>query len=519
MNTDLPTPVFAACLGVLALTALGTLPVVGHPLGSDWGHYFTAAEYIWDPVPGIAYPDFRKPWFGWLIGGIGQGVGYFHAAQWVSRFALVVMVCSTGLLGAALASRWVGLSCAVTMLLMPLAMDGSLWVNHYPLLGAAVGLAFAAGAAAMRGPWLGWVLLAGLASGVAWALDFRGVVAAPAAGGLVFLGGIGLSLRRLMARLLLFVAVAAGPMTHDIWLQETFSVPQLRPEAQLEVQRAGTLAQVQQGLVGGDRVREACSSEATTAFTVSASMGDCATALRDSSWMRLNAMGHVPGGIPLLAGLAWLLPVGLKRRWLGAIAGAGILGAPLASLYLGMGWVTYFDRYVLPFAVIIAALLPVAAGRLTMLIPVPKIAAPLGAVLGVLASVVVWPGLTARSLEAPEAVRSSEYHAGVFAGWARSQLAQGDAVIDCAGLAVDSLLLPNRIDYVRFPPGDEACVALIQAPPLKAGKVFLITMHRDIPPHARRDALPFSVEAVAAEGWVEAEHGLDVDGFRLWVRK
>ena len=98
-------------LAVCVIAAYGwwTLPVVNHPLGSDWGHYFTAAEYIWNPVDGIAYPDFRKPWFGWLIGGLGQGIGYLDAAQWVGRVSMVLMVGAAAGLGWALANRWCGL--------------------------------------------------------------------------------------------------------------------------------------------------------------------------------------------------------------------------------------------------------------------------------------------------------------------------------------------------------------------------------------------------------------------------
>ena len=110
------------------------------------------------------------------------------------------------------------------------------------------------------------------------------------------------------------------------------------------------------------------------------------------------------------------------------------------------------------------------------------------------------------------------YHAGAFADWATAVLGPDDGVIDCAGLAVDSLLLPRRIDYVRYPPGDPECVALIKAPTQRAGQTFLITMHRDLPPNSRPDALPYGVAAIAAQGWVEADHNLDVDGYRLWVR-
>ena len=160
MNTDLSPRLFAVAIIIVMGVAWSAVPSISHPLGSDWGHYFTAAEFIWNPIEGLAYPDFRKPWFGWLIGGLGQGMGYLAAAQFVGKVSLLGMILGAALLGAALASRWVGLVAGGTILLMPLAMDGALWVNHYPLLGAMVGLAFGAGAAAIRWRWLGWVVVA-----------------------------------------------------------------------------------------------------------------------------------------------------------------------------------------------------------------------------------------------------------------------------------------------------------------------------------------------------------------------
>ena len=518
MILDLPARLFAIGVGTLMVVGWVGVPSISHPLGSDWGHYFTAAEFIWNPVDGLAYPDFRRPWYGWLIGGLGQGMGYLAAAQLVGKLSLAVMVFGASLMGAAMANRWVGLVAGGTVTLMPLAMDGALWVNHYPALGAAVGLAFAAGAAAIRWRWLGWVVIAGLAAGVAWALDFRGLVALPAAAGLVLLGGLRMGVKRCVMRLALFAAVFGGPYAQDVWLQQTFNVPQLEVNGQLAVQRKGTLEQIGQGLVGGDVVRQACSGQRVENFRLSAATTDCADALRRSSIERLAALGLIPAGGLLAAGALWLLPSAPRQRWTMAVAGAGIVGAPMLSLYMGMGWVTYFDRYVLPFAVVIATLLPVAAARIADLSPIAWLRAPVGGALALGATIVAWPGLGARALDAPETVRSSEYHAGAFADWAAASIGPGDGVIDCAGLAVDSLLLPRRIDYVRYPPGDPDCVALIKAPTSRAGQTFLITMHRDLPPHSRPDALPYGVAAIAAEGWVEARHSLDVDGYRLWVR-
>jgi hypothetical protein len=186
-----------------------------------------------------------------------------------------------------------------------------------------------------------------------------------------------------------------------------------------------------------------------------------------------------------------------------------------------MRWVTYFDRYVLPFAVILATVVPVAVCRVASaageILPryqrwMSWTAASLS--LGVVGW--VWPGLDARSIDTPETVRSSEYHAGILASWVSETVQANEAVVDCAGLAIDSLLLPVKIDYIRFPPGDPACVAQIQSP--EKPMTYLITMHRDLPPQYRITDLPFNVTAIGALGWVPVQTALPLDGYRIWSK-
>ena len=141
--------------------------------------------------------------------------------------------------------------------------------------------------------------------------------------------------------------------------------------------------------------------------------------------------------------------------------------------------------------------------------------APLGGLLALGAAVILWPGLNARNLDAPEIFRSAVPR-GCLRELGMAVLGPDDGVIvalDWPSIACSTA----QIDYVRYPPGDE-CVALIKAPTQRAGQTFLITMHRDLPPNSRPDALPYGVAAIAAQGWVEADHNLDVDGYRLWVR-
>ena len=49
--------------------------------------------------------------------------------------------------------------------------------------------------------------------------------------------------------------------------------------------------------------------------------------------------------------------------------------------------------------------------------------------------------------------------------------------------------------------------------------VFLITMHRDIPPQYGANYLAFNPNAIAEYGWEPVGQHLPVDGFRLWQRR
>jgi len=520
MNLQLSIRTVAIIVACICAWAWMDLPVVNHPLGSDWGHYFTAAEFIWMPSEGVAYPDFRKPWFGWILGGLGSMIGYLDAALLLGRLSMVCLIGSAALLGAALGNRWAGLAAAATVPMMPLVMDGALWVNHYPLLSAMVGLSFAAGAAACRWPSLGWVALAAFASGAALALDLRGSIGPVAVLALVALGSLGEKPARILVRLGLFGLVFGMVSAHDSWLQTAFDVPQLEFEQQLQVQRRGTLQQIQQGTFANVGLEQACASEREQSFSIDAAFSECGHALRSSGHARLAQLGLLPPAALMWIAVVGLIPARDPKRWAWVRSvgmSATVFGGACLSLWVGMSWVTYFDRYVMPMSVVMAVAAPVAFARVatwSRLIP-----AWLAALGGVAFALWGFPGHGARDLDAPEKARSSEYHAGEFARWAQTSVSEQDHVLDCAGLAVDSLLLPRRINYMRFPPGDDDCVARMRSPGTTQGTFYLITMHRDIPPHLSPASLPFNAAAIAQLGFEPVDHDLNLEGYRLWSKR
>jgi hypothetical protein len=502
-----------------------SIPSIAHPLGSDWGHYFTVAEYIWHPRADIGYPDFRKPWFGWLMGALGEGSSYLDSAQLLGRMSALIMVASAGLLAWALVGRWSGVAAAWVMSVLPLVLDGALWVNHYPLLGAAIGLAFAGGAAASRWSGWWWVAISAVGAGASIALDMRGSVAVPVALTLVLIGSLERGVRSALIRTVLFCVIAGSFHAHDSWLQESFSVPQLEFEQQLQVQRKGTLSQIQQGTFDNVELEEACANHRVTPISLELVQDECAVALRGNSHRRLAVERHLPNKWTLWLLPLVVLPLGATRStaFRSTLASSIVFAAPLMSLLVGMGWVTYFDRYVLPFAVVLGALVPVAFGRAAglvgLIIPRARGGLLLLSALGAGAwCSTQWPGLDARSLAAPEEAKSSEYHAGVLATWAVNVLQDGDGILDCAGLALDSLLLPRQIDYTRYPPGDPECAERIRSPVPRKGKNFLITMHRDYPQNSGPEDLAFNVAAIQGLGWQSVDVDASIEGYRIWVK-
>ncbi len=523
MSGNVPSPsrwqtvAGAVCITAAAVWVAMTLPAPAHPLGSDWGHHFTVAEFIWHPDPDIGYPLFRRPWYGWLLGALGEGMGYLEAAQFIGRCSAVLIVLSAGLGAWALAGPLAGSVAALVGAWMPLVREGGLWVNHYPLLGAACGLALAAGAAGSRWPRAHWVFLAGLSGGAAAAIDVRGEAVLLCVVLLVMLSALWDRQWRVMGinGLILIMGAALVP-AHASWLDTAFEVPEIEFEEQVRVQRRGVLGQIQGGTFQDPVLENSCVGIEAGEMDLKGLRAPCAGALRTNALRRLEAGGTTPpGGVLALVVLA-LLPVGSGRRERARSFGAAgiVFGLPLVALWVGMGWVTYFPRYVLPFAAVIAMLVPVALYRvLAVWGRGTRLVGPAGALCALACAVLAWPGLPQPLAAAKTEGAGADRAAGHFAGWVSTHLGEGDFMVDCAGLAVDSLLLPQQIDYLRFPPGDVACTAHIRNPMTRRGTTYLVTMHRDLPEHLVEDA--HSPQAIAGYGWVPVQTDAPT-GYRLW---
>jgi hypothetical protein len=513
-------------IGAVAIWAWVDLPRIDHPMGSDWAQYFTVAEIIWHDDPHL-YPPFRKPFFGLVLGLFGEYLGYLNAAQLIGRLCAVLMVIAAGMGAWALVGPIAGVLASCFVVLMPLVMDGALWVNNYPLLGASSSMALAAGAAMCRWPRLGWALVAGASAGMATALDVRGIVVVPAVVALLVLGLPWGQWRRVGLLCLALAGPLVSFMAYDGWLTRTFEVPQFTLESQLRVQRQAVLEPIRRGqYVDTPALQDACGDVTASQPALQPWVevldlyrtDSCASALSHYSYGPLRDNRILPGPLTLMLLPLTLLPIAWRRErrtWFqSSAASLVVFGIPTLTVLTGMSWVFYSDRYLLPFGGVLAMLVPVALGRLfgAVLRFDRRFAAWIGT--GVAAScwaAWVWPGLDARSLNAPETVKRADYAAGVMAMWAEENVGQEDQVIDCGGLAMDYLLLPQRIAYVRHPPGDPSCEDRIRFPSTSSGQTYLIT-----PILLGQTDLAGDPVAIAALGWDPISVPRGIERYRLW---
>lgn len=445
----------------------------GFPVGSDWHQYLYSAHAAAGTPEAAALipdlPDWRSPIYPWLLGCWpgADGAGRIAAAQQIAGASMAAaLLASAGLArrlsgagdpddpGAGGAGEAAGLLAAGLLLGLPVVQAGSAWMNPYPLLAGLCAGAVWAGARSERaasGGFAGgfsgwragaWAGLAGLLGGLALAADGRGAVGLAGAG----LGGMaGWSAARAGGRAgwlaaaqigAPFAAMAAvGPL-----LERALRLREAMPLAeQVAEQRQFSLIE----LAGREGVRCADAGAGGIGMLVDG----CAPLLRASGFASLQALGAIPAGgwaalaVFLLAGL--LLPEERAGRagggWLRSVMAAVAAGGlPLAALWGGASLVLFRDRYLLPLLPLLVAAGAAGSVRLAGLIARQwwaraALAAGLWALIG-------W------QVRAQQRVEPDLPSARGQAAWAqiRARMQPGDRAMDCAGLGLEALALPER---------------------------------------------------------------------------
>ena len=426
-------------------------------------------------------------------------------------------VCGGGLLGRALAGAWAGGLAAVSTAFLTVVVDGSLWVNPYPLVGALTALALALSACCARWPRVALAMGAGLVAGLCWAVDPRGLPVAVAAPLLVALAPMGWRRRGLFVALALAGLVAGKGLDHG--LQAHFELD-LRPLAsQLSLQSAETRGP--DAPIDGATLSEleACRTSRTTGLGLHRLLDDCASQRRELNLQGLRDRDHLPPVAPALALLALCMVPG---RWgrRSSLASALVYLPSAAVLVVGLSWVPYVDRYLLPGAALLGTLAPVALVRLGGLVAWrwpglrwSVLPGPLAAAAWV---VLVWPGVNPgdllspldhmdrRDTEQPTALDARQ----ALADWAVEAIGPDDLLLDCSEIRLKTLLLPSSIPVWDAPPHDALCRKAMKEPRRIDGALWLLTVHqRGRQPDPRLEP----PDRVAEFGWVEVPLDLDLE--------
>lgn len=495
----------AGGLVILCRHAFGDLNI---PAGSDWGVYLRAAEHVWYPQRDTTFPDWRTPAYAYLVGALGDDMGYVRAGQLLSSVAALLTVIAAAMAGRALADSWAGgLSALVCAAMVPVA-HGAHWVNHYPLLGASSGLALATGVMACRKPHLLLGLVSGACAGASWALDLRGFAVVPAAGLLCALGCLvqDRSWRHRLSTPLFFLVAVGGMHIAATQLSERVGTRLMPLEQQVLNQRELTLdwntwergPQV-------DALRTTCADAQPELLDIRKLGSPCAKKMFEVNLGRLQAANSLPPSSTLILLLATLcLPAAWGWR---SLAAQGVFfGVPIVVIGLGAAWVTYWDRYVLQFAVPIAALVPVACALTGSWLGKRAKRAEIGSKLGTLVTVgwllLVWPMLTKDLVGAPTL---RERIPGDLAQWAAERIGEEDTLVDCTGLGINQFLLPNRVPLVEFVNQPTGCTDYLRRTAADPGNVWVIARHMSGNDQQRGVERVIEPQALTELGWQQVE--------------
>ena len=226
-----------------------------------------------------------------------------------------LVVFSAGLGARVMANPWAGMVAAATVPFINPWAEASRWATLYPTLAATTGLSLACGAAYVRWKHPVWIVLAGLAAGFAWGVDFRGISLVCA---VIVLGILG-SPRRWGVLVVVLGTIATGPIANSaVQIAETKNTSYaVQTQRDLELRLAVESGQI-------DLVRACHNEVADSAYpTLRTIMSPCAWAFLADNMDR--AKDQAPFGVWLTL---MLLPfVALTRSWQNTLVGVAVFGA------------------------------------------------------------------------------------------------------------------------------------------------------------------------------------------------
>ena len=458
-------------LGILGLWWRGYAFVPLPFLSSyDWMEYVPSAWMVTHGVDLGGYATWRNPLYPAILGHIGEWIGYNEAAWLLGSIAMSLVVFSAGLGARVLANPWAGMVAAITVPFINPWAEASRWATLYPTLAATTGLSLACGAAFAMWKRPIWLLVAALAAGIAWGVDFRGIALVCA---VAVLAGVGLE-KRWGLLLVLGGALASGPIANaslqiSVTKDTSYAV---QTQRELELKLA-----VESGNV--DLVKACHNEPADSAYpTLITLTRPCAWAFVEDNMDR--AKDQAPFGVGLTLMLLPLLAITGSRR--SRLVNVLVFGAAYGALFLMAVWARLNVHHFVQFAAPIAMTVPVAIARLIDSIPQEKLRLPGHIGLSMVGLVWVttqgpWAG------KAVEDLARAEQHQ--LLGWmldgmgANVDLQGGDVLMDCTGLGIEAAILPTRTHsgHPNFQPSamSSRCQEWINKPPTVDGRVWLFT--------------------------------------------
>jgi len=516
---EAPLLVGIALAGLLLWQRGSAFVPPSYPMGLDWSSYFLAA---WDVVHGVGvnFPAHRHSLYPAMLGGLGEIVGYAAAAVYLSSLASILLVVATGLSARILANPWAGGLAAFSVPFVTHTAEAARSANLYPCLSAVTAAALAVGLCAARWPSKGWYAVAGLAAGVAWGIDIRGLAVLPS---VVCLGLIGLkAVPRASSKLVLTAILAAGILLGGPGSERLLRVQPPEPVwKNLFSQVSNNDALVSgmgaaMGITWAPRsVQHACRDGASRSFPgPSTAFDPCGRAI-----MKVNA-GTLFDTIPF-GGWATLLCVPLLlipfRRQRGRILTTlAWLATPTAFLAVFFGWIVIPYNYMAQIAGPLAVIVPVAVARGVSTVP-RRLHFPVNAVVFVaagisLACVEPPPGPGAGGLS--NGIEGAEDHLWIapMLDEIRTHVAGEDVLVDCSARSLVLAMLPTPSLPCRMIDGSMNfdsttdplpsfdpvgyCLELMRSPPSTQGQNWMVSADPPMRKASQRAPSPGSVPEI-----------------------
>ena len=428
--------------GLVQLWLRGALFVLdGSVTGYHWPEWLHNAWHVahgrWDRMSG-----FRKPLHGYLVGMVGEAIGYADAAIIVSSVSATAMVVAAGVLGRVLAGPAAGGLAALSIGTVPLVANSAHWGTGYPLLAAGTGMALATSAlfAARPGRHTGLAMVLG----TSWALasEDRGMLVLPWVLAMAALAWPRTGRPRVLWWVLgaAFIAAVPPSVDHVLGHRAPFA---LSSEAKREAQKEVVFRWLR--IEPAPEMVQTCAPiQVQDTLEPGFFQTPCAQAV-----LRYNSTSIAPkatffSATALGIGVCmWGIGGAARRRrlvWAGLATG-GLVWAGFAAA------TPMPHRYILQFVVPLAVVVPVGLGRVCTL------AGP--RVLGWVVSLVVCGAAGAWTfMEDPhdrdgswQQVRGdwSEPHWVDQTAAVRAQVPANEAVLDCADHGINSALLPENV--------------------------------------------------------------------------